>query len=127
MGHFNANHTNAATVAVEAFFNGFCNGLRKGKHARKVFGIEVEQLVYSFFVFGFITFSLVRIETLLVSIVDSLTILAVATFPSRGAILASKRPWASLAASYSAFSLRSPFSLASAIALDAAGRSTLLK
>jgi len=32
-------------------------------------------------------------------------------------------PWASLAASYSAFSLKSPLSLASAIACDAFGRS----
>ena len=65
-------------------------------------------------------------ETLLVSIEDSSNTRTFASAPSMAAIRASKIPCASFAASYSAFSFKSPFSRASAIALLAAGRSTAL-
>ena len=62
--------------------------------------------------------------TLLVSMVLVSTILAFETATSNCLIFASNIPWASFAASYSAFSFKSPFSRASPMALEAAGRST---
>ena len=65
-------------------------------------------------------------NTLELSSLDSSIILAFAKVSSSLDISSSKRPWASFAASYSAFSLRSPLSLASAIAFDARGLEHLL-
>ena len=50
--------------------------------------------------------------------------LAFESVSSNFEILSSNNPCASFAASYSAFSLKSPLSLASAIAFEAFGRST---
>ena len=70
----------------------------------------------------FSTFTLFIMDTLSVPIWDSSMTLALATWFLRFAIFTSRRPWASRAASYSAFSERSPFSLASAMAAEMTGR-----
>ena len=61
------------------------------------------------------TFTLDKIDTLSVLISDSSITLALLIDSSSFDILSSWSPWASLAASYSAFSDKSPLSLASAI------------
>ena len=66
-----------------------------------------------------------RMKAFDVSIWDSSMMRALARTASALEILASSMPWASLAASYSAFSLRSPLSRASAICWEMAGRSTV--
>ena len=70
----------------------------------------------------FFTFTLERSWTESAdSLLSSIT-RALATFSFRRAIFTSSRPWASRAASYSAFSERSPFSRASAMAAEITGR-----
>ena len=71
----------------------------------------------SFFVFKFLIFTLERSVTLVLSNNDSSIILEFEYTFSNSLILSSSIPCAFFAASYSAFSDRSPLSLASAIAL----------
>ena len=69
--------------------------------------------------------TLLRMKTLLLSMSESSMTRAFANRFSILLIFASSMPWASLAASYSAFSLKSPLSLASAICWEILGRSTV--
>ena len=68
--------------------------------------------------------TLLRICTLSVESLDSSMIRALLTSALSWAIFPSRRPWASLAASYSAFSDKSPLSRASAIWREISGRCT---
>ena len=75
--------------------------------------------------FWFLMRTLLKMKTLLLSMSESSMTRALAKRFSILLILASNKPWASFAASYSAFSLKSPLSRASAICWLILGRSTV--